>query len=191
MPTQSVDTSARHAHVAQQQLHHCATANDLRSDSVLRPTQGIEDGHGLVWRRGGRHQIPKFKHLLLGHAADIFHLINRVAAVMLTHQLKHAARVLEGWISTDKTVLAGLEVPGLTIVGAVRRVVAGEQSLLEAEPFSHDQARVGVFAYIFMRKAVGFDQVVDETTKERDVRPRANPGVIVRHRRGAVEARVD
>ena len=44
----SVHAAAGHADVAQKQLHHGAGTHVLRTDRVLRPAEGVQDGHRLV-----------------------------------------------------------------------------------------------------------------------------------------------
>jgi len=64
----------------------------LRPQGVLCPAEGVHDGHGPVGRgRGGDH-FGYFKELLLGCAADLFHHLRRIAAVVLSQELIDAIR---------------------------------------------------------------------------------------------------
>ena len=191
MPAQRIDPAAGHAHVAQQQLDHGAGADHLRANGMLRPAQSVEDGHGLVRRRALRQQVPELQDLGLRHAADALDHLHRVAAVVLAHQLEHAARVLQCLVAADEALLVEVEVPGGLVVLVALLVVAAEQPVVELEAFAHQVRRVGVMQNVFVGVAVILDQVADQPAKEDDIGPGTDPGVVVRHRRGAVVARVN
>ncbi len=191
VPAQRVDPASRHTHVAQQQLDHGTGADHLRADGMLGPAQGIEDGHGLVGRRALRQQFPKLQNLGLRHATDTLDHLHRVTAVMLAHHLEHAARVLQRFVATDEALLVQVEVPRGLVVLVALLVVAGEQPVVEFEAFTHQVRRIGVVQHVFVGVAIVLDQVADQPAEEDDIGAGTDPGVIVRHRGGAVVARVD
>ncbi len=158
---------------------------------MLRPAERVENGHGLVRRGAPGDQIPDLQHGLLRDAADLLDHFHAVAAVVPAHQLEHAAWVLQGFIAADETLLVQVEVPARLVVLMAHFVVAGEQAILEAEAFLHQVRGIGIAAHVFMRVAVLLDQVTDQPAEKDDIGPGANPGVVVRYRRGAVIARID
>ncbi|MCY1355372.1 hypothetical protein D9M69_417920 [compost metagenome] len=189
---QGVHAAAGHADVAQQQLHHGAGADHLRAHRVLGPAQGVHDGHdpGRVGRFGD--QAPDLLQQRLRRAADAADQIRRVAAVVLLHQLEHAARVLQGRVGTHETVVAlGVAPGGLVRVGALGLVVAAEQAVLEGVPLVHDEGGVGVVAHVLVLDLVVADQMVDQAAEEGDIGAGADRRVIVRHRGRTGEARID
>src|SRR5690606_21436270 len=80
---------------------------------------------------------------------------------------------------------------GLVAVGTLLGVVAAEQAILEAVAFADDKRHVGVVAHVLVLDLVVLDQVVDQTTEERDIRAGTNGRVIVGHRGSTGEAWID
>ncbi|MNN72011.1 hypothetical protein D3C81_1880080 [compost metagenome] len=104
MPAQGIHAPARHADVAQQQLHHRRAADDLRANRVLSPAQGIENRHGLARLRARGDLFPDFLHRIDRHATDLARQLDVVAAVVLLHQLIDATRVLQGRVDFGEAV---------------------------------------------------------------------------------------
>ena len=192
VPAQGVDAPARHADVAQQQLHHGRAADHLRAGRMLGPAQSVEDRHGLARLRAGGDLFPDFFHRILRHAADLTGQFQGVAAVVLLHQLVDAARVQQGRIDFGKTVLADFIAPArLVAVSALGRIVAGKQPVLETKAFLDDERHVRIGVHVLVLDFVFSEQIVDQTAHEGDVGAGANRCVIVGHRGGTGEAWVD
>ncbi|MNS55047.1 hypothetical protein D3C72_878710 [compost metagenome] len=192
VPAQGVDPATRHADVTQQQLHHGRTADDLCADRVLRPAKRIEDRHGLARYRAGSDLFPDLQHGVLRHATGHARQFRGIAAVVLLHQLEHAARVLQGRVDLGKTVLTQLVTPaGLVGIHALGLVVTAEQAILEAIVLFDDERHVGVVAHVLVLDLVLGQQVVDQPAHEGDVGAGTDRRVIVGHRGGAGKTRID
>ena len=98
MAAQRVHSAARSSHVAQQQLDHRRRANNLRSESVLRPAYRVNNRrhflHVPVFAHGREH-VDRLQILFLRDARDPLHGFRRVARILLLHQLENAARMLQ------------------------------------------------------------------------------------------------
>ena len=189
---QGIHAPARHADVAQQQLHHGGAADDLRPDGVLGPAQGIENRHGLARLRTRGDFFPYFLHGIDRHAAHLARQVDVVAAVVLLHQLIDATRVLQGRVDLGKTVLTQLVTPaGLVGIGAFGDIVATENPVFEAVAGFDDERHVSVIAHVFVLDFVLGQQVVDQPAHEGDVRAGADRRVIVGHRGGPGKSWVD
>src|SRR5690606_29140516 len=136
---QRVHATAGNTNIAQQQLDHGAGTDDLRTNTVLRPAQRIQDGARATRFSGRGQHFTDFQELVLGRATDAFHHLGRVALVVLAQQLVDRAWVLQGGVRLDVAVLAQLVVPGGLVVAAFFFVVARIQPLLEVKVFAHDK----------------------------------------------------
>ncbi len=83
VPSQGVHPASRHAHVAQQELHHGRGTDHLRSHRVLGPAEGVHEGQGAVGYRGGGDDLAHLEEGILRCAADIAHHVRRVAGIVL------------------------------------------------------------------------------------------------------------
>src|SRR5437899_10582825 len=101
MPAQRVHAAAGAAHIAQQKLQYRGGSNDLRSGSVLGPSDSVDDRscflHVAVFA-DGREEISGLQKLFLGDARDALDHFRRVAAVMFLEQLEVARGMLQGEI---------------------------------------------------------------------------------------------
>ena len=175
---QRVDTSTQLANVAQQQLHHGSGTDDLRAHAVLGPAQCIQDRHHAVGRRGAADHLGYLQELVLGRPGYLLHHFRRVAAVVLLHDLQHAARMLHGRIGLG--VIAFLLVgPAAVVVGALLFVVAGEDAIGKAVTLVHDERSIGVVPDVFGLDLVIAEQVVDDACQEGDVGTSANRRVVI------------
>ncbi|CNT86723.1 Uncharacterised protein [Salmonella enterica subsp. enterica serovar Bovismorbificans] len=68
---------------------------------------------------------------------------------MLFQQIPDTARVLQCRIAFGKTVFVQLIVPTGFIVLPLVGVIAGEQTIIEAKIFTHDQAGIGIGLGVF------------------------------------------
>ncbi len=104
VPAQSVHATTGAAHISHQQLQHGCSADDLRAESVLGPSDGIDDGcdslHVAVFS-DRREKIDGFQILLFRNASDALDDFRRVTRKLLFEQLEHAARMLERQIVSD------------------------------------------------------------------------------------------
>ena len=110
---------------------------------------------------------------------------------MLAEQVDHAARVLPRIVNLGVALLVEFVVPARLVVAVGLFFVAGEQSVLEAEAFLHDQAGIGIGPHIVVLDRVLRQQEADHAAQEGDIGPRTDRGIEVGDRRGAGEARVD
>ncbi len=111
---------------------------------------------------------------------------------MLLHQLIDAARVLQGRVDADETVLGEFVAPaGLVGVAAFFRVIAAEQAVFEAITGFDDERHVGVIAHVFVLDLVLGQQVIDQPAHEGDVGTGTDRRVIVGHRSGPGKTRID
>ena len=189
--TQRVHAAAGQANVAQQQLHHGASANDLRAGRVLGPAQCIQDGgHAAGLRRAGQ-LLAHMQEFLLGCAAGAFHLLGRVLGIVLFQPLVNAARVLQRRVGHYKPVFAHLVVPRRLVIGALFRVIARENAFFKRKVLAHDEREVGVVPNVLVVDLVVGQQVVDDPAEKDDVAAGTDGRVKVGHRCRAVKARID
>ena len=104
MAAQRVYAAARSPNVAEKKLNHGRRADDLRSESMLRPAHRVDDGrdflHVAVFADGGK-QIDGLQVLVLRDARDALDGFGGVARILLLHQLENAARMLERQVVGD------------------------------------------------------------------------------------------
>ena len=81
--------------------------------------------------------------------------------------------------------------PGRLVVFLFFGVPTGKVAVLEIEVLFDEKGRVGVLADIIGVELIVRQRVVNQPAQKSDVRPRANLNILIRHRRGAIEARVD
>src|SRR6202022_733782 len=81
--------------------------------------------------------------------------------------------------------IVGLVTPARDVVLAVRRIVAGEEAVLETVGRLHQEGGVGVVLHVLVVVEVVLQHVVDEAAEVGDVRPGPDAGIDVRHRGGA------
>ncbi len=192
VPAQGIHTATGHADVAEQQLHHGAGADHLRTGRMLRPAQGVHDGHDLARCRGFGDGFPHLQHLVLRCAAYVADHFRRVTAVVLLEQIEHAAWVGQAFVDAGEAVLVQLVAPGGFVrVAALLGVIAIEQAVLETEAFLHDERDVGVIDHVLVLDLVVFQQVVDQPAEEGDVGTGADRRIHVSHRGRTGEARID
>ena len=187
---QRVHATAQLAHVTQQQLHDGGRADDLRADAVLGPAQGIHHRHHTI--RGGRagNHLAHLQELVPGRAGDLLDHLGRVAAVVLLHDLQHAARVLHGHVDLGVITLF-LVAPARVVVLARLGVVTREDAVLETVTLAHDEGGVGVVADVLRLDLVVAQQVVDNTAQEGNVTAGTQRCVVIGHGGRAREARID
>ena len=149
MTAQGVNATACHPHIAEQQLDHRHGANVLCAHGVLRPAQRVQERRGFVFGAGFSDVFADFQEISLRRTANVFDNIRRVAGNVLFQQIPHAARVLQRNIAFGEAFFIQLVVPTGFIVLAFVRVIAGEQAILEAIIFTHNQTGVGVGFGIF------------------------------------------
>ncbi|OIQ64010.1 hypothetical protein GALL_544430 [mine drainage metagenome] len=147
---QRIDTAARHAHVAQQYLHHRHGANVLRANGVLRPAERIQECSGFVRRRSFRDHLAHMEELLLRSAGDFGYHLGRIAGIVLLHQIEYAARILQCLIRQYKTVSALLVGPGRLVIAAFILVVAGEQTVVELVFAVDEKSCIRIFLDVFV-----------------------------------------
>ncbi len=121
---QGIHAAAGNADITEQQLHHGAGADDLRTDRMLGPAECVQDSAGARWRRGGCQHLAHFQKFFLRRAAHALHHFRRIAIVVLFHQVEYAARMGQGWIGFYKTVVTQFVIPGGLGVVVFFRVVA-------------------------------------------------------------------
>ena len=131
------------------------------------------------------------QELVLRRAADARHHLGRVPIDVLAQQIDHATRVLPAIVDLGIALVIELVVPARLVVAALVLVVAGEQPVLEAEAFLHDQAGIGIGPHIFVLDRILLQQIADHAIEERDIGARTDRRIDIRHRRGAGEARID
>ena len=93
-------------------------------------------------------------------------------------------------VAARVAVLIQLIVPASAIVLARRRVITAEQTLFEAVAVADDQRGVGKGAHVLLLDLIVLQQIVDDPHQEHHVAARAYRRIEVRHRGGAVEARI-
>ena len=212
-----VHAAARPPHVAEQELEQCGRANELATGRVLRQPDRVNDRHHLVGPAGLADDLGDLEELLLGNAGDRRDHRGREPRVVLAHELKHRARVLEVHVplgerhagararrrvtTGDDLLLGPLECrlggrvalvgPRRGVVEVLGRIVPAEQALVEAEPLLHDERGVRVVPDVLVVDQVLFEHVVDQAAEEGDVRAGPNPRIHVRHRRGPGEPRIN
>src|ERR1035438_6501856 len=95
---QCVDSAAGASNVAQKKLYDAGGADDLSPETMLRPTDRVNNGgdflHVAILAHRGE-QIGGFQELVLRNAGDALDHFRRIALVLLLQQLKHATRMLE------------------------------------------------------------------------------------------------
>src|SRR5580693_7512119 len=104
MSAQGVDTSARPADVAQEQLEHGGGADDLCAEAVLRPADRINNGRYLFQvtvLAHRREQVCRFEKLVFGDSRDALHHLRCVAGIMLLQHPVDATWVFEREIVID------------------------------------------------------------------------------------------
>src|SRR5712692_3549935 len=160
MASQSVDAASGAPHVAEHQLQYGRGADDLCSESVLRPAHGVDDRgdlfHVAVFPNG-REELSRLQELLPRDAGDALDHFRRVARVLLLEELENTARMLEREVVSDiwgqggrgrtwsrmlrpsgrvgyrhlaRQVAALLIVPGGLVVRPRRRIKARGQTVL-------------------------------------------------------------
>src|ERR1700720_4988060 len=104
MTAQRVHAPAGSTNVAEQELYHRRRTNDLRSEGVLGPTDGVDDGrnflHVAVFANRCEH-VDGLQILILWNAGYPLDGFRRVARILLLHQLEYAARMLKRQIVGD------------------------------------------------------------------------------------------
>ncbi len=104
MAAQRVHAAARPPDVAEQKLNHRRGANDLRSESMLRPAHRVDDRrdflHVAIFADGSE-QVDGLQVLVLRDARDALDGFGRVARILLLHQLEDAARMLKRQVVGD------------------------------------------------------------------------------------------
>ena len=191
MTAQRIDAAARHTNVAEQQLDHRRTTDDLRAAGVVRPAQCIQNGRGFIARAGFRQNGTDQQEIFFRGAAQTLYQFRRVAGNVLFQQIPDTARVLQGFVLFREAFLIELIMPAFFVVGFFRRIKSTEQPVVKFIVFTHQQAGVGVFTDVFSLNFIVRDQVVDHTQQERGVRPGADWRIDIGHGGAAVETRID
>ena len=95
---QGVDSATGATDIAHEQLQHGSSADDLRAEAVLRPSDCVDDGgdflHVAIFADGGE-EVGGLEKLILRNAGDALDHLGRVALVLLLQQLIDAARMLK------------------------------------------------------------------------------------------------
>src|SRR5580692_5559907 len=101
MAAQRIYATARAPHVPEQQLQDCSSADDLRTEGMLRPAHGVHNRGDLlqvsVFANGSK-QVGRFQELIFLDARYAFNHFRRVARVLLLQQLVDATRMLQSQI---------------------------------------------------------------------------------------------
>ena len=111
-----VDSAAGHSDVAQHELKHGRSVDELHGVAVLRPAQCVKNGSLPVRLSGGADDRSRLLEVCCRTAADGSHHLRRVARVMVLHQLKHGAWMFHGRIDLRVTGRVELIVPTRFVV---------------------------------------------------------------------------
>ncbi len=98
---------------------------------MLSPAQGIHHGSGFGANAGCAVGIIDFEKVFRRHAGDARYILQGVAGIVLFHQLKHAARVLQRFVLFWKACVIHLERPGFGVVFPGLGIKTAEQTILE------------------------------------------------------------
>src|SRR5579862_4076142 len=104
MPSQRVHAATGATNITHQQLHHCRRADDLRTEAVLRPADGIDDGANFLQIAvfaNGSELVPRLQQLVLRNSSDARDHLRRVPRVLLPEQLIDAAWMLQSEIVSN------------------------------------------------------------------------------------------
>src|SRR6185295_5577560 len=98
MTAQRIHTTAGAANVPQKELQDRSRANDLRSRSVLRPADRINNRSGFLRvtvLANRSKQISGFKKLISRNAGDALDHFRCVARILLLQELEDRSRMLQ------------------------------------------------------------------------------------------------
>ena len=167
---QGVDAAAGYADVAEQELDDGGGTDVLHAHGMLRPAKGVEHGTGLVGLARGAEDVVHAHEVGLGNAGGGGNAVQRVALEVLSDHVEHAARVLERIVPQGSAGRVALEAPARLVVAAGLGVIAGEETVGEAEALADDEGSVGVVHHVFLEPAVGLEDVAYHAAEEGDVR---------------------
>src|SRR5580658_766970 len=98
MAAQGVHAAACSADVSEQKLNHRGGADDLRSESMLRPADGVDDRRNFlrvpVLADGSEH-VNGLQILIFRNAGNALDHFRRVSRILLLQQLEDAAWMLQ------------------------------------------------------------------------------------------------
>ena len=179
LATQGVDAAAGHTDVAQQQLHQRGAADVLHAHGMLGPAQGIQDGAGLVGLAGGTELLVDLEQVLFGNTRDVGDVLQGVTRIVLLHQVEDAAFVLQRSVTQRSAVRALFKAPLALVILARLGVIAAEKAILEVIALADDERGVGIVDDVIVEIAVRFQDIVDHTAQERDIRTGAQRHMII------------
>jgi hypothetical protein len=105
--------------------------------------------------------------------------------------LENATGILQGFVDAGEPAAIFLILPARFVVRFRLRVPSGEVPLLEGKTVIDEERRVGVLFDVVRVVEIAFQRVANQSAQESDIAARSNGHVIVRHRGGAIETRVD
>ena len=88
---------------------------------------------------------------------------------MLFEQLKHAVSIFQAAVHFGHAVFVHLKRPGRLVIGALFRIVAGEQAVIELVVFVHQKRSVGVLGDVFFLNQSFVEDVLDHPPEKGDV----------------------
>ena len=95
---QGVNSTARPANIAQEQLDHGSGANDLGAVGMLRPPHGVNNGtdfFGVAFIPNRGEDVGGFQELVFVRPGDLGDIFRRVLRVLLFEQLIDTPGMLE------------------------------------------------------------------------------------------------
>ena len=121
--TQCHDSAARAPHVSQQQLQNGGSPDELRSQGVLGPANGVGEARCPVTSgvfRDGTRQVLEVRD---GDAAHLLDHLRRVPGVMPLHDLENGPGVLQGFVTLHFSVLQGRTTAAELVAGGTARSI--------------------------------------------------------------------
>ena len=179
LATQGVDAATGHTDIAQQQLHQRGAADVLHAHGMLGPAQCVQDGAGLVGLARGTELLVDLEQVFFGNTRDVGDVLQGVPRVMLLHQVEDAALVLQRGVTQRGAVRALFEAPLALVILARLGVIAAEKAVLEVIALADDERGVGIVDNVIVEIAVRFQDVIDHTAQERDIRTGAQRHMII------------
>src|SRR5580692_1168651 len=220
MPAQRQDATARAANIAEQQLQNCGRADDLRSLRLLCPTEGVANRTSLLRTGSPAKGFSDFKESFFGNATIAFNHFRRVARKVFFQELVDTSRMRQSVVRPAVGEIDGGSAT-LFAVAAVRRDIIGHIFVPLHTPFikpsagvvffvlriparkyaseifgvleilRNDGGSVGVVDNILTKVFAVFENVVNESSEEEDVRSGTQRSPDIGHCGSAAEPRVN